>query len=224
MNADLDSWLAEVGQSAFGEPPSLRFTYDKTRELLAARVPGDLLECGVAAGVHPATMAKACEDAGEARTVRLFDSFEGIPMGGRNDRDWNEHYGDGTGALVSSGVTVCPLPDVQANLERWLPGCAVPIVVHPGWFENTLPALARTFVEYGASIAFLRIDCDLYEGTKACLTSLYPLVSPGGVCVVDDLNLDGCREAVREYMIGQKLGDQEWRAITASGDAWTMKQ
>ncbi len=34
IRLNLDAWLADVGQSAYGWPESLRFTYDKTRELL----------------------------------------------------------------------------------------------------------------------------------------------------------------------------------------------
>ena len=32
-----------------------------------------------------------------------------------------------------------------------------------------------------------------------CLKHLYPLVSPGGFCVIDDYALKGCKAAVHEY-------------------------
>jgi len=61
----LDAFLDEVGQSQFGWRDSLVFTYDKTRELIADGIKGDLVECGTAAGVHGAMFDRACQDAGE---------------------------------------------------------------------------------------------------------------------------------------------------------------
>lgn len=219
--SDLETFLADVAQSQFGWPESLRFTYDKTRELLAAGVDGCLVECGVAAGAHPAVMARACIDAG-ARSVpvHLFDSFEGIPHGGPHDVEWNKHWGDGSGRLESSGVTAAPEAAVRANLKRW--GVQAkdewwPFWFHPGWFQDTVPAAAT----YIGPIAFLRLDGDLYESTKVCLEHLYPLVVAGGVVVVDDWNLDGCRAAVLDYLPhppGVPIHE-----ITASGDVWWTK-
>ena len=52
--------------------------------------------------------------------------------------------------------------------------------VVPGWFNESLPPAGLS------RIAFLRIDSDLYESTRDSLTSLFPLVSPGGLVYVDD--------------------------------------
>ena len=226
----LDAFLDEVGQSAYGEPPSLRFTYDKTRELIADGVPGDLVECGVANGVHPAAMWRACRDESESvpRNIRLFDSFAGLPNGDRDkDVEWSKHWGDGSGRLEPTGVAACSLADVQANLARW--GCELDqFSFFVGWFEETLPAVSgawRARYEAGEAegIAFLRVDGDLYSSTLAVLAYLEPLVVPGGCIVVDDFNLDGCARAVREYFTGTGRADQVWHTTTASGDAWTVK-
>ena len=42
MTTTLDDFLADVAQSAYGWPASLQWTYDKTRELIADGVKGDL--------------------------------------------------------------------------------------------------------------------------------------------------------------------------------------
>ena len=226
----LDAFLDEVGQSAYGEPPSLRFTYDKTRELIADGVPGDLVECGVANGVHPAAMWRACRDESESvpRNIRLFDSFAGLPNGDRDkDVEWSKHWGDGSGRLEPTGVAACSLADVQANLARW--GCELDqFSFFVGWFERVLPSVAGTWklaYENGRAegIAFLRIDADLYASTLCALAWLEPLVVPGGVIVCDDLELDGCRRACDEYFIGTGRGDIEWTMITESGDGFWVK-
>lgn len=224
--ADLDSWITEVAQSAYGWPQSLAWTYHKTRELLAAGIPGDLVECGVGNGVHPAAMAKACIDAGETRTIRLFDSFRGVPNG-KKDRDveWSKHYGDGTGTLAPTGVASCSRFAVEANLHKWGTWEA-DYRFHEGWFQQEVVDYAEG--EPGP-IAFLRLDGDLYDSYLTCLTHLYPLVSSGGVIVCDDWNLGGCREAVIDYWdsLARPWGEQPFGAepspITASGDVFWVK-
>lgn len=202
----------------------MRFTYDKTRELLAAGVPGDLVECGTAAGVHPAAMDKACIDAGETRTIRLFDSFRGVPNGSEEDKEWNEHYGDGSGTLAPTGVASCSRFAVEANLHKWGTWEA-DYRFHEGWFQQTVVDYAE---ENPGPIAFLRLDGDLYDSYRVCLEHLYPLVSSGGIVVVDDWNLDGCREAVRDYFMGVYGDDAPMvllrvEEITESGDVWWTK-
>jgi hypothetical protein len=74
-------------------------------------------------------------------------------------------------------------------------------VFHVGWFEETIPVA----VESVERIALLRIDGDWYESTRVCLAHLYPLVSSGGIVVVDDYGRwKGCRTAVDEFLSGTK--------------------
>jgi O-methyltransferase len=230
MTDTLDAFLADVAQSAYGWPESLRHTYDTVRKLIADGIEGDLVECGVGNGVHPAMMGRACQDAGVARSIRIFDSFQGVPNGNEKDGEWNEAWGDGSGRLEPTGVAACSLTDVQANLERW--GCDGNMFsFFQGWFQESLPKVGtawRTRYEKGEAkgIAFLRLDGDLYESTLVCLRELYPLVVSGGVVVVDDWNLDGCRQAVEDYW---SSGQFSLRAtpnvttITESGDVWWRK-
>lgn len=235
----LDDFLADVGRSQYGWPDSLRFTYDKTRELLEQGVEGDLVECGVAAGCHPAVMARACIDAGAERTIHLFDSFQGVPNGGEHDREWNGHHGDGSGRLAPTGVAASSVMDVAHNMNLWFDtglclttepthrsgdvSHRIPpyFRLHEGWFQRTVPRVAAEI----DAIAFLRLDGDLYESTKVCLQHLYPLVAAGGILVVDDWNLDGCRLAVSDHF-GSSWADHPYARptpITESGDVWWTK-
>lgn len=219
--ASLDEFIADVAGSAYGWPESLRFTYDTSRRLLEQSVAGDLVECGVGAGCHPAVMARACMDAGEARTIRLFDSFEGVPHGGVHDVAWNAEWGDGSGRLRPTGVAAHSLQDVIDNIARWgLTGGEAPaMVLLAGWFQETLPLV----VEFLEPIAFLRLDGDLYDSTLVCLQHLEPLVTPGGVIVLDDWNLDGCRKAFFDYWDSRAQLPPAVTQITTSGDVWWRK-
>ena len=66
--------------------------------------------------------------------------------------------------------------------------------------EETLPHAGL------AEIALLRLDTDWYRSTKAELEHLYPLLSPGGVLLIDDYGRwRGQRQAVDEYLVANDL-------------------
>lgn len=193
------AFLQLVGQAALCNPPTLVNTWDLTVDLLRRGVPGDLVECGVFAGVQPAAMARVCQLFGDSsRRVHLFDSFAGIPQAGpHDDRTITDCIGvpasESVGALVSTGVSACSVESVQRNMANWGVD-AGRLVYHPGWFQHTVPTAGI------GPIALLRLDGDLYESTKVCLEHLYPKLSLGGYCVIDDYALTGCRLAVTEYL------------------------
>jgi O-methyltransferase len=215
--ADYKPILDKAGQAVFGFRPTLDFTAEATLAVLRENIPGALVECGVAAGAHPAVMARIALDHPPVRQVHLFDSFCGIPKGGPEDKaDITALVGvaeEGEG-IVTSGATAFSLEQVKHNLRTWgIPlttstiasfvGCPgyrafhdPPLIFHEGWFQSTIP-LARCYIE---NIALLRLDGDLYESTKVCMEHLYPLVSPGGYVIIDDWALAGCRKAVCEVM------------------------
>src|SRR6478736_526142 len=57
-----------------------------------------------------------------------------------------------------------------------------------GWFKDTLPDAPLD------RIAVLRLDGALYESTIQALDALYPRLSPGGFCIIDDYHaIKACR-------------------------------
>ncbi len=187
-----------VMNNALTPPPVYRHTHEMTERVLKNGVPGDFVECGVYRGAQVAIMALAkmgLDPDGPPRKFHLFDSFEGIPEAGPED-DQQPGIGpkapDAAGRLVSSGHSVCSLEGVQRLMDRW----GVPeeiLQYHKGWFQHTVPLWD------GDPIALLRLDGDLYSSTLVCLEHLYPFVSSGGIVIIDDYNLAGCRKAVAEY-------------------------
>ena len=50
-------------------------------------------------------------------------------------------------------------------------------------------------------IALLRIDTDFYDSTLVALVNLWPMLSSGGVLILDDYgHWDGARKAVDEWL------------------------
>jgi hypothetical protein len=145
-------------------------------------------------GMHPVL--------GTKRRVHLFDTFTGIPEPGEHDSEIEPHM-----AEAFTRETCCSLADCQEHMRGWgLPDEL--FVWHPGLFADTLPDFAMN--ARLSRIAILRLDGDLYESTKVCLEHLYPFLSPGGWCIIDDFGLAGARKAVIEYMHGQSVVMQ-WR-------------
>ncbi|MEP6651208.1 MAG: TylF/MycF/NovP-related O-methyltransferase [Lapillicoccus sp.] len=71
-----------------------------------------------------------------------------------------------------------------------------------GWFIDTLPTAPMS------TIAVLRLDGDMYESTMQALEPLYPKLSPGGYCIVDDYQLPNCRAAVDEHRARLGINDE----------------
>jgi O-methyltransferase len=217
---NLDGYLATVGQAALCNPPTLRNTYDMARDVIRRNVVGDFVECGVFAGAQVAAMARAAIDSGDkSRLIHLFDSFVGIPEAGPNDADGQPGLGERPsqemlGRLVSSGISVCSAEQVRKNLLGW----GIPremLVFHQGWFQHTVQDWDRR------RISLLRLDGDLYESTSVCINGLYPFLSSGGVCIVDDYALVGCRKAVQEYFGGDAIEVNEVEG--GGGPVWWIK-
>jgi hypothetical protein len=175
--------------------------YQQTLHVERRQLPGCLVECGVWRGGATAMMALASiAGRGDPRTLHLFDSFEGVPapkrevdgqaavdfVGGRSD-----------GALVATHVAEASADEVMSLLVEGIGYPETAIVVHKGWFQDTIPA-ARTQV---GQIALLRLDGDWYESTKVALENLYDQVVPQGFIVIDDYGAwEGCRRATDEFL------------------------
>lgn len=110
-------------------------------------------------------------------TVHGFDSFQGLPEqwgnvpAGKFDRNGN-------------------LPEVREN-----------VVLHVGWFDETLPKFLES---HSDNAAFIHIDSDLYSSARTILELLRPRIVPGTVIVFDEFfNYPGWRE--HEYKAFQEF-------------------
>ncbi|MEO7798854.1 MAG: TylF/MycF/NovP-related O-methyltransferase [Opitutaceae bacterium] len=176
-------------------------TYQCTKDVLTQKIPGDLVECGVAQGGSALLIALVNRKFSDRpRALWLFDSYEGLPD------PTTEDYNNG-----KTGTHVRPLPkgsclgtieDVSRLLfdQHQLPRESVRLV--KGWFQDTLPT---TRDKMGA-IALLRLDGDWYESTKVCLEMLFDKVSPGGFVILDDyFSCYGCKRATDEFLSNRHL-------------------
>lgn len=178
--------------------------------ILAENIPGDLIECGVWRGGACILMRGVLAAYGdETRSVWLADSFQGVP---RSDPA-NYKADKGIRAEFAAGILGVSEAQVRENFERYgLLDDRVRFL--PGWFKDTL---ADAPVE---RIAVLRLDGDLYESTIQALDALYPRLSPGGFCIIDDyLAVKACEQAVTDYRVKHGISE-EIVDIDGTGVLW----
>ncbi|GFG73636.1 TylF/MycF/NovP-related O-methyltransferase [Mycobacterium botniense] len=158
--------------------------------VLADDIPGDLVECGVWRGGACILMRAVLAAYGDqTRCVWLADSFAGLPR-----PDPVKYKADkGIRSDLAAGILGVSQAEVRANFERYgLLDERVRFL--PGWFKDTLHDAPID------RIAVLRLDADLYESTIQALEELYPRLSAGGFCIIDDYHaMEPCRQAVTDY-------------------------
>lgn len=213
--------LNKIGQRAYSTKETLKHSYDMGKYVNENNIPGVIIECGLGAGSNFASMMLG---GGTERKYCGFDSFEGIQLAGKKDtmqagigvitHDVNVPDSE---LLVSSGITSHSLSSVVDNLHEWDLGF-YNFRLTKGWVQNTIPNAIDEIKKHGISI--LRLDMDIYDPTKFCLEKLYPLLSIGGVLIIDDWELDGVRIACEEYFEGKNA---EWISIENSEPKYLIK-
>jgi asparagine synthase (glutamine-hydrolysing) len=172
------------------------------RTIASRKIPGDILEFGVAMGGTAIVLAGK---AGQGRRFHGFDVFAMIPppTSEKDDDKSKERY-----EVISSGRSQGIDGDryygyrddlyefVKANFAKY--GYSVDgekIQLHAGLFENTWPTVDIK------QIALAHIDCDWYDPVKYCLEAVADKVSIGGMLVIDDYHdYGGAKTAVDEFL------------------------
>ncbi len=153
-------------------------------------VPGDFIETGVWRGGATIFMKANLNAWGDTtRKVWVADSFEGLPApdASRYPADTGDELHTQTGLAVG-------LETVKSNFRRYgVLDDRVEFLV--GWFKDTLPVAPL------GEIALMRLDGDMYESTIQAIEVLYPKLSPGGFCIIDDFGSHASQagQAIHDY-------------------------
>lgn len=198
IDADARAVIEAVSPYTMTSPERILALRDAVMHVCRHAIAGDIVECGVWRGGSMMAAALTLASLGERRRLHLFDTFEGMPPPGDEDRDIGgvtavDLLADEdreTGSTWAFG----PLEDVRQNLAST--GYASDLVRFvPGRVEETIPHQAPE------QIAVLRLDTDWYESTRHELEHLFPRLAVGGVLIIDDYgHWKGARKAVDEYL------------------------
>lgn len=177
------------------------------REIAKNNIEGDLIECGVWRGGATIFMKALVDSLGLKKTVWVADSFKGLP---RPDAKYADDEGD---HHYIFDEMIVPIETVKENFRKYgLLDEGVQFL--EGWFEDTLPLAP---IE---KLALLRADGDMYSSTIQILENLYPKLSVGGFCIIDDYGLiPNCHKAVDDYRKEHGITD-EIISIDGEGVYW----
>jgi O-methyltransferase len=202
---------------------AVRFSAEEALNVIDRAVTGSIVECGVWRGGCSIAMLLAQREQFGAvkRKAYLLDSFEGLPPA--TDRDgplalaWQA---DSEGPMFFDNCRAS-LPEVQTTLRNLqIPAGSYELI--QGWFDQTVPALAERL--HSERIALLRLDADWYASTMVCLDHLVPIVSDGGVVLLDDYYAwDGCARAVHDFLSHHDLAYRV-RSIPDFAGAYFIKR
>lgn len=155
-----------------------------------AKIPGDLAEVGTYRGVSAKLIAEA--HGGGAKTLYLFDTFEGLPELQEVDR-----------SMFHEGQYVADIHEVADYLAAY-PN----IVLYAGIFPRTAEPITQK------KFSFVHLDVDLYQSTKESLAFFYPRMTVGGVIISHDyLTASGATKAITEFMADkpEPIIELSWR-------------
>ena len=165
-------------------------------------IPGDFVECGVWRGGSVILMALALAHFGDTdRKIFLYDTFTGMTKPDEKDVDWEglnlqEKWENDPSTQWGYGGS---LEEVRKNVYA----SNYPkdnFVFVKGPVEQTLPGTRPK------NIALLRLDTDWYASTYHELVHLYPILSTGGILMIDDYGwCRGARQATDQYIKENKL-------------------
>ncbi len=169
-------------------------------------VPGDLIETGVWRGGATIFMRGVLKAYGDTtRTVWVADSFEGLPP--PDAARYPADAGDTLYKLGGLAVGVDQVDTTSSATACSTTRCSSCV----GWFKDTLPTAP---IE---QLAVMRLDGDMYESTWQAIEALYPKLSPGGFCIVDDYGdlVAQCQRAIHDYRRGARdhRGDRRHRRL-----------
>ena len=172
------------------------------------KIPGDLIEAGVWRG-GACLFMKAILTSNNInnRKVFLADSFAGLPKpeADKYPADKGEEYYKEKFLAVSK-------EEVENNFRKF-DLLDDNIIFLKGWFKDTLPTAP---IE---KLSVMRLDGDMYGSTMDSLENLYPKLSAGGFCIIDDYALEGCKKAVDDYRERNNI-DSEIITIDWTGVYW----
>jgi O-methyltransferase len=168
----------------------------------AARLDGDMAECGVYTGGTAHLISETLNGAANL-TFHLFDSFQGMPQSAEPERDYHA-----PGDFAETSVA-----RVQQRLSTY-----DFVRFHVGFVPATFSDL-----DPAARFSFVHIDMDIYPSTLDCCRWFWPRMSAGGVMVFDDYGFFPYRAAAQAAVDEFFTNEVEKPILLPTGQAVVFK-
>jgi O-methyltransferase len=161
------------------------------QRVLDEAIPGALAEVGVWRGETSSFLHRLAPH----RHLYLFDTFAGFP-----DRD------------LPPGREDLRFRDTSPDAVRRRVGPSAHVILKAGYVPDVLEEVA------GERFAFVLLDLDLFDPTRASLEFFYPRLSRGGYLIVHDYNNEESEWACKR-VLDSFLADKPERVVEL-GDVW----
>ena len=181
---------------------------------------GDFLDCGVLRGGTSIYMAGILKFFNiKNRKVIVADSFEGLPAPCIEDGVFsNEFWYRFSKKLPMYFLDCsCDLDSVKKNFSSYNL-LSDQIIFKKGWFSEILNS-----DNFDNNLSLIRIDADWYQSTLDVLENCYNKLSEGGIVIIDDYKLLGCKKAVDDFRLKNNVKDEIKVADEDSGVVWWRK-
>ena len=183
--------------------------YKAVEYIVKNNIPGDFVECGVWRGGSVMLIALALAHFGDTkRKIFLYDTFAGMTKPDEKDVDWDglnlqKKWEEDSVQTKSNRPLMWGYGGSIEEVRKNVYSSNYPkdnFIFVKGPVENTIP---ETVPE---KIALLRLDTDWYASTYHELVHLYPILSVGGILIIDDYGwCRGSRQATDKYIKENKL-------------------
>jgi len=160
--------------------------YHWANQVIDQNIEGDFVELGCWKGGTAKLLALIMNWKRSNKTLHLYDSFEGLPELTSEDEPSEEKF-------FTKGIFEVSQKRLHQTMEN-----ICNYTVYPGWFSETIPS------KLPDKICYAHLDGDLYSSILESLEGVYPRLSPGAICVIDDYDfeqLPGVNQAVSEFMV-----------------------
>jgi hypothetical protein len=162
-----------------------------------AQIEGDIVECGIFKGSSFSRFAMYRKILNlEDKKIIGFDSFGSFPETEYDqDKVLRENFISSAG---NQSISKKQLEDVLKNKK-----CQKNTILLEGNITKTVPEFVN---KNNIKISLLNLDVDIYEPTVVILKYLFPLMSKGGIIILDDYeSFPGETKAVDEYINGKDI-------------------
>jgi O-methyltransferase len=185
--------------------PLMYSLYVATQYVARAKIPGDIVECGVWRGGSMMLAAMALRRHGDlSRRLFLYDTY-----------DWSWESPSSRDGVIHGEATPVSSPESDAlrcafareasetAVKENMVSTGYPadqIITVRGMVQQTIPATSPD------QIALLRLDTDYFESTYHEMQHLFPRLVSGGVLIIDDYaKFRGATAAVDQYLAEQGI-------------------
>jgi hypothetical protein len=181
-------------------------------DILNNNIDGDFIETGVWRGGACIFMNAILKYNNiNNKKVWVADSFQGLPE--PNSTLYPEDNGDIFHTFKELNVSI---DEVKKNFEKYNV-LNDNVFFLEGWFKDSIKIAP---IE---KLSILRLDGDMYESTIDVLFYLYPKLSIGGYCIIDDWSISSCKKAIIDYRMVFNI-EEEIQIIDWTGVFWKKEK